>query len=113
LQCSRVRATPEFSGAYDPPEHRARLILTCGDKQADGKSLNQLALLQARHGDRLTLHADGDDAATLAGEVGVVRGPAALGSRYAEPGLHRFLVAVAGIQSASFGDGTHAECAFP
>ena len=43
--------------------HRARLILTCGDKQADGKSLNQLALLQARHGDRLTLHADGDDAA--------------------------------------------------
>ena len=43
--------------------YRARLILTCGDKQADGKSLNQLALLQARHGDRLTLHADGDDAA--------------------------------------------------
>ena len=43
--------------------YRARLILTCGDKQADGKSLNQLALLQARHGDRLTQHADGDDAA--------------------------------------------------
>lgn len=43
--------------------YRARLILTCGDKQADGKSLTQLALLQARHGDRLTLHADGDDAA--------------------------------------------------
>ncbi len=43
--------------------YRARLILTCGDKQADGKSLNQLALLQARCGDRLTLHADGDDAA--------------------------------------------------
>ena len=43
--------------------YRARLILTCGDKQVDGKSLNQLALLQARHGDRLTLHADGDDAA--------------------------------------------------
>jgi len=43
--------------------YRARLVLTCGDKQADGKSLNQLALLQARHGDRLTLHADGDDAA--------------------------------------------------
>ena len=43
--------------------YRARLILTCGDKQADGKSLNQLALLHARHGDRLTLHADGDDAA--------------------------------------------------
>lgn len=43
--------------------YRARLVLSCGDKQADGKSLNQLALLQARHGDRLTLHADGDDAA--------------------------------------------------
>ena len=43
--------------------YRARLILSCGDKQADGKSLNQLALLQARSGDRLTLHADGDDAA--------------------------------------------------
>ena len=43
--------------------YRARLVLTCGDKQADGKSLNQLALLQARSGDRLTLHADGDDAA--------------------------------------------------
>ena len=43
--------------------YRARLVLTCGDKQADGKSLNQLALLQTRHGDRLTLHADGDDAA--------------------------------------------------
>lgn len=43
--------------------YRARLILSCGDKQADGKSLNQLALLQAHHGDRLTLHADGDDAA--------------------------------------------------
>ena len=43
--------------------YRARLVLTCGDKQTDGKSLNQLALLQARHGDRLTLHADGDDAA--------------------------------------------------
>ena len=43
--------------------YHARLVLTCGDKQADGKSLNQLALLQARHGDRLTLHADGDDAA--------------------------------------------------
>ena len=43
--------------------YRARLVLTCDDKQADGKSLNQLALLQARHGDRLTLHADGDDAA--------------------------------------------------
>ena len=43
--------------------YRARLVLTCGDKQADGKSLNQLALLQARSGDRLTLHANGDDAA--------------------------------------------------
>ena len=43
--------------------YRARLVLSCGDKQADGKSLNQLALLQARSGDRLTLHADGDDAA--------------------------------------------------
>ena len=43
--------------------YRARLVLSCGDKQADGKSLNQLALLQARCGDRLTLHADGDDAA--------------------------------------------------
>ena len=43
--------------------HHARLVLSCGDKQADGKSLNQLALLQARSGDRLTLHADGDDAA--------------------------------------------------
>ncbi len=43
--------------------YRARLVLSCGDKQADGKSLNQLALLQARRGDRLTLHADGDDAA--------------------------------------------------
>ena len=43
--------------------YHARLVLTCGDKQADGKSLNQLALLQARCGDRLTLHADGDDAA--------------------------------------------------
>ena len=43
--------------------YRARLVLSCGDKQADGKSLNQFALLQARHGDRLTLHADGDDAA--------------------------------------------------
>ena len=43
--------------------YHARLVLSCGDKQADGKSLNQLALLQARHGDRLTLHADGDDAA--------------------------------------------------
>ena len=43
--------------------YHARLVLSCGDKQADSKSLNQLALLQARHGDRLTLHADGDDAA--------------------------------------------------
>lgn len=43
--------------------YHARLVLSCGDKQADGKSLNQLALLQARSGDRLTLHADGDDAA--------------------------------------------------
>ena len=43
--------------------YRARLVLTCGDKQADGKSLNQLALLQARSGDCLTLHANGDDAA--------------------------------------------------
>ena len=43
--------------------YRARLVLSCGDKQADGKSLNQLALLQARCGNRLTLHADGDDAA--------------------------------------------------
>ena len=43
--------------------YRARLVLSCGDKQADGKSLNQLALRQARCGDRLTLHADGDDAA--------------------------------------------------
>ena len=40
-------------------------------------------------------------------------GLTALGSRCGELGLHRFLVAVAGIQSASFGDGTHAECAFP
>ena len=56
-----ARPAARLAAALTP--YRARLILTCGDKQADGKSLNQLALLQARHGDRLTLHADGDDAA--------------------------------------------------
>ena len=56
-----ARPAARLAAALAP--YRARLILTCGDKQADGKSLNQLALLQARCGDRLTLHADGDDAA--------------------------------------------------
>ena len=56
-----ARPAARLAAALTP--YRARLVLTCGDKQADGKSLNQLALLQARHGDRLTLHADGDDAA--------------------------------------------------
>ncbi|MFC2279697.1 MAG: dihydroxyacetone kinase phosphoryl donor subunit DhaM, partial [Cardiobacterium hominis] len=56
-----ARPAARLAAALTP--YRARLILSCGDKQADGKSLNQLALLQARHGDRLTLHADGDDAA--------------------------------------------------
>ena len=56
-----ARPAARLAAALAP--YHARLILTCGDKQADGKSLNQLALLQARHGDRLTLHADGDDAA--------------------------------------------------
>ena len=56
-----ARPAARLAAALAP--YHARLVLTCGDKQADGKSLNQLALLQARHGDRLTLHADGDDAA--------------------------------------------------
>ena len=56
-----ARPAARLAAALAP--YHARLILTCGDKQADGKSLNQLALLQARCGDRLTLHADGDDAA--------------------------------------------------
>ena len=56
-----ARPAARLAAALAP--YHARLILTCGDKQADGKSLNQLALLQARSGDRLTLHADGDDAA--------------------------------------------------
>ena len=56
-----ARPAARLAAALTP--YRARLILSCGDKQADGKSLNQLALLQARSGDRLTLHADGDDAA--------------------------------------------------
>ena len=56
-----ARPAARLSAALAP--YHARLVLSCGDKQADGKSLNQLALLQARHGDRLTLHADGDDAA--------------------------------------------------
>ena len=56
-----ARPAARLAAALAP--YHARLILSCGDKQADGKSLNQLALLQARSGDRLTLHADGDDAA--------------------------------------------------
>ena len=56
-----ARPAARLAAALAP--YHARLVLSCGDKQADGKSLNQLALLQARHGDRLTLHADGDDAA--------------------------------------------------
>ena len=56
-----ARPAARLAAALAP--YHARLVLTCGDKQADGKSLNQLALLQARSGDRLTLHADGDDAA--------------------------------------------------
>ena len=56
-----ARPAARLAAALAP--YQSRLILTCGDKQADGKSLNQLALLQARCGDRLTLHADGDDAA--------------------------------------------------
>ena len=56
-----ARPAARLAAALAP--YYARLVLSCGDKQADGKSLNQLALLQARHGDRLTLHADGDDAA--------------------------------------------------
>ena len=56
-----ARPAARLAAALTP--YHARLVLTCGDKQADGKSLNQLALLQARCGDRLTLHADGDDAA--------------------------------------------------
>ena len=55
------RPAARLAAALAP--YHARLVLSCGDKQADGKSLNQLALLQARSGDRLTLHADGDDAA--------------------------------------------------
>ena len=55
-----ARPAARLAAALAP--YQSRLILTCGDKQADGKSLNQLALLQARCGDRLTLHADGDDA---------------------------------------------------
>lgn len=56
-----ARPAARLAAALAP--YHARLVLTCGDKQADGKSLNQLALLQARSGDCLTLHADGDDAA--------------------------------------------------
>ncbi len=56
-----ARPAARLAAALAP--YHARLVLSCGDKQADGKSLNQLALLQARSGDRLTLHADGDDAA--------------------------------------------------
>ena len=56
-----ARPAARLAAALAP--YHARLVLSCGDKQADGKSLNQLALLQAHHGDRLTLHADGDDAA--------------------------------------------------
>ena len=56
-----ARPAARLAAALAP--YYARLVLSCGDKQADGKSLNQLALLQARSGDRLTLHADGDDAA--------------------------------------------------
>ena len=56
-----ARPAARLAAALAP--YQSRLILTCGDKQADGKSLYQLALLQARCGDRLTLHADGDDAA--------------------------------------------------
>ena len=56
-----ARPAARLAAALAP--YHARLVITCGDKQADGKSLNQLALLQARSGDRLTLHADGDDAA--------------------------------------------------
>ena len=55
-----ARPAARLAAALAP--YQSRLILTCSDKQADGKSLNQLALLQARCGDRLTLHADGDDA---------------------------------------------------
>ena len=56
-----ARPAARLAAALAP--YHARLVLSCGDKQADGKSLNQLALLQARSGDRLTLHANGDDAA--------------------------------------------------
>ena len=56
-----ARPAARLAAALAP--YHARLVLSCGDKQANGKSLNQLALLQARSGDRLTLHADGDDAA--------------------------------------------------
>ena len=56
-----ARPAARLAAALAP--YQSRLILTCGGRQADGKSLNQLALLQARCGDRLTLHADGDDAA--------------------------------------------------
>ena len=56
-----ARPAARLAAALAP--YHARLVLTCGDKQADGKSLNQLALLQACSGDCLTLHADGDDAA--------------------------------------------------
>ena len=56
-----ARPAARLAAALAP--YHSRLVLTCGDKQADGKSLNQLALLQARCGNRLTLHADGDDAA--------------------------------------------------
>ena len=56
-----ARPAARLAAALAP--YHARLVLTCGDKQADGKSLNQLALLQARSGDRLPLHANGDDAA--------------------------------------------------
>ena len=56
-----ARPAARLAAALAP--YQSRLILTCSDKQADGKSLNQLALLQARSGDRLTLHANGDDAA--------------------------------------------------
>ena len=59
-----LHARPAARLAAALASYRARLVLTCGDKQADATSLNQLALLQARCGDRLTLYADGDDAAS-------------------------------------------------
>lgn len=57
-----ARPAARLAAALAP--YQSRLVLTCGDKQADATSLNQLALLQARCGDHLTLYADGDDAAS-------------------------------------------------